>query len=283
MNDDSASTHPAAAGTLAAQCVRALLDRHDVPRRKHATAVTEILGLSYSQGSRRLSTNASWTLEELRDLAGHYGESLAEMVSLSQADGMVDAKLELGSSSVPCRVARGPAIHKPRSGALVATLVDSDWHVLAAEGKLATQAYDIKRLVVQPSSARSRRIAVLDDHLDSVQLIVAYLKTADFEVEAFTSLDRIGSALAADPFDGYVLDWIIVKGAVQDTVRDLIATIRSRDAQCPIIVLTGQMRSGVADETDIAAVMSKYRVKFFEKPASLPIISAALASSLSLT
>jgi len=126
-------------------------------------------------------------------------------------------------------------------------------------------------------------VAVLDDHLDSAQSIAAYLKTAGFDSHAFASLDRIASALAADPFDGYVLDWIIVKGAVQDTVRDLVATIRSRDAQCPIIVLTGQMRSGVADEMDIAAAMAKYCVKFFEKPASLPIISTALADSFPLT
>jgi hypothetical protein len=58
-----------------------------------------------------------------------------------------------------------------------------------------------------------------------------------------------------------------------------VANIRSRDAHCPIVVLTGQMRSGVAAETEIATAMARYRLKFFEKPAPLPMISAALAAS----
>ncbi len=282
MSDNNLQKKLPQKSSLAAICVRALLERHGVPRSQQSAVVTEVLGLSYSQGNRRLTTNATWELEELKVLAEHFGETLAELISLGQHAEMEDAILVTGATRTLCRVVPGPAVHKPRIGALVLTKVDADWMVQPAEHNLATQAYDIKRLLVEPASATSagsRRIAVLDDHPESAQLIVLFLKTAGFEPIAFTNLDRITAAAAAGEFDGYVLDWIIVKGTIHDTVRDLVAAIRARDAHCPIIVLTGQMRNGVADETEIAAAMAKYRLKFFEKPAPLPIISAALASS----
>jgi CheY-like chemotaxis protein len=266
--------------TLAAKCVRALLDRHGVPRRKHSAVVSEVLNLSYSQGNRRLTTDATWALEELRVLAEQYGETLTDLVSLGQVDNTLDAIVKIGTTTVSCRIVRGPAVHGPRKGALVAAMIDSVWQVLPAEHDLATQAYDIQRLVIEPPSAIGRRIAVLDDHADSAQAIVDYLEAGGFDAVKFTSLDRITAAAATDRFDGYVLDWILNKEGAKVTAQDLVASIRSRDAHCPIIVLTGEVRTGIADEADIAAAMTKYRLKFFEKPARLSIISAALAGAL---
>ncbi|WP_076998011.1 helix-turn-helix domain-containing protein [Variovorax sp. KK3] len=278
MSDPNPKADPGTE-TLAARCVRALLDHHGVPKRKHAAVVTDVLKLSYSQGHRRLTTDATWTLEELRTLAEHYGESLASMVSLGQSDEMLSATLKVGAIAFACRFARGPAVHKPRPGALVAALVDSSWQVSPAEHNLATQAYEVVRLVVEPSSAASRRIAILDDHIDTAQTIAGYLGSAGYEPTLFTDLAALAAASGERPFDAYVLDWIIESNGVNDTVRDLIGSIRSRDAHCPIVVLTGEVETGVADESDIASAMAKYRFKFFEKPARLSIISAALAAS----
>ncbi|WP_345541609.1 helix-turn-helix domain-containing protein [Variovorax defluvii] len=279
MSASTPTTSNTAPPSLAAQCVSALLDRHAVPRRKHAAIVTEVLGLSYSQGHRRLTTDATWTLEELGTLAEYYGESLSDMVSLGRSEAMLGAMLKIGSTLVPCRFARGPAVHKPRPNALVATLIDSDWYVVPATSELATQAYDIVRMVIEPSSALSRRIAVLDDHADSAATIAGYLKSAGYDPTPFTDLRSITAAAEGRSFDGYVLDWILEKDGTRNTVHDLVASIRSRDTHCPIVVLTGEVQTGVADETDIATAMARYRLKFFEKPARLPIISAALAAS----
>src|SRR5690242_15615564 len=89
---------------LAARCVHALFERHGVPRHKRSTVVTDVLGISYSQSNRRLTTNASWSLEELKALAEHYGETLADLVSLEEHDGVVDATLVIGSFNVACRL-----------------------------------------------------------------------------------------------------------------------------------------------------------------------------------
>lgn len=279
MKNKGFSETPGADLTLAVRGLHALFDRHEVPGPKRVSLVGDVLALSYSQANRRLTTSASWTLEELSTLADYYGETLTELVAGIHPDKMVDAIFQLNGTSVPCRVLRGPAVHKPRLGALVTTLVDSIWRVLQVEPNLNTQAYDIERLVIEPTPAAKRRIAVVDDSPKSAETVVEYLKTEGFEPTLFSSLEDIAAASADNEFDGYVLDWILMKDTVPSTARGLIARIRARDAYCPIIVLSGEVRTGVADEKDIAMAVERYRVKFFEKPGKLPIILAALAGS----
>lgn len=279
MSDTQNTAESASETTLASRSVRALLERHGVPRNKHAAVVSEVLGITYSQGNRRLTTPANWALEELDQLAQHYGETLTKLISMAQFGDMESATLALTSTNLRCQIARGPAVHKPRPGALVATLIDGSWCAAAAEHNLTGQAYDIKFLIAEPTSATSRRVAVLDDHSDDAAKIASYLRAADFEAVEFTTLEQLTSAEAAMPFDGFVLDWIIEKGRTAETVRDLIASIRTRDVQCPIIVLTGQTRNGLADPDDVASAMAKYHFRYFTKPAELQFIAAELTSA----
>ncbi|MGN8119157.1 helix-turn-helix domain-containing protein [Labrys sp. 22185] len=260
--------------SLAAQCIRALLERHAIPKHKHSAVVTELLGLSYSAGKRRLTTNAPWSLEELRTLAEHFGESLSDLVTLGE-DNAISATMIVDSQSFPCRIVKGRNLLPARPGQLVAVQVDSAWQVVVSTPDLSLPAFDVARLMYR-STKNAPRVAILDDHADTTATILDYLRSIGMDVEGFESLEGIAEA---GEFDGYVLDWVIEKSNRRETVHELIRSIRARDPSCPIIVLTGQMRGGGADEQDIASALARYNLKFFEKPASMPIIAAALASA----
>lgn len=94
---------------------------------------------------------------------------------------------------MPCGLSIVVAVHRPHAS-LVATKIDSQWVVVIAGRNFDSQVYDIKRLIVELAPATSRRIAVLDDHPDSAQLVVSYLETAGFDTVAFTSLERIAAS-----------------------------------------------------------------------------------------
>lgn len=254
--------------TMAARFVRALLDRHGIPKHKHSATVAEILCLSGSQGARRLNSDAPWALEELTRLAQRFGETLASLVAPGEVAGLEPALIVIGTRQVDCRIQRGAPVHRPREGALVATTNEGQWFVTIVDAQLTTQAYDVERVVITPSPATRRGIAVLDDHQDSAASIVTYLRQQGFDAVAFTSLEQLAAVVSADAFDGYVLDWVIGP----DTVRNLLASIRAKNAHCPIAVLTGH---GVDRETDIAAAKSEFRFDYFDKPLRLPIIAAS--------
>ncbi|MGZ2402937.1 hypothetical protein GR247_38500 [Rhizobium leguminosarum] len=268
---DSAESEPG----LAAQCLAALLARHGIPKYRYAVTVSEILGLSYSAGNRRLTMNASCSLEELKRIAEHFNETLEELVTLHKADALVDASIVINSHIVPCRIRLGNVVGQVPPGTLIATEIDGAWRVMPADPRSVIPARTVTRLLIEPTISR-RRVAVLEDHADTAQTIVHYMEIAGFEAAAFNDPQVLYDSV---DFDGYVLDWIIERDARRQTALELVQNIRARNARCPIIILTGQVRTGNADEENIAAALAKYNLKFFTKPASMPILIAALNSS----
>ncbi|WP_169055414.1 helix-turn-helix domain-containing protein [Rhizobium sp. P44RR-XXIV] len=269
------SDHPEGEAALAAQCIAALLTRHGIPKYRFAVTVSEILGLSYSAGNRRLTTNASWSLEELRRIAEHFGETLQELVTLNNADALLDASIVINNHIVPCRIRLGNVVGQVPPGTLIAAEIDGSWRVMPAEARSAIPAHAVARLLIEPTASR-RRVAILDDHADTAQTIVHYMEASGLDAAAFNDPHAL---FDQTDFDAYVLDWIIERDARRQTALELVENIRARNALCPIIILTGQIRTGNADEENIAAALAQHNLKFFTKPASMPILLAALNSS----
>ena len=269
------SDHPEGEAALAAQCIAALLTRHGIPKYRFAITVSEILGLSYSAGNRRLTTNASWSLEELKHVAEHFGETLQELVTLDKSDALLDASIVINNHIVPCRIRLGNVVGQVPPGTLIAAEIDGAWRVMPADARSIIPAHAVTRLLIEPTATR-RRVAILDDHADTAQTIVHYMEMAGLDAVAFNDPQAL---FDQTDFDAYVLDWIIERDARRQTALELVENIRARNALCPIIILTGQIRTGNADEENIAAALAQHNLKFFTKPASMPILLAALNSS----
>ncbi|MGM4986280.1 MULTISPECIES: helix-turn-helix domain-containing protein [Rhizobium] len=260
---------------LAAQCIAALLTRHGIPKYRFAVTVSEILGLSYSAGNRRLTTNASWSLEELKHVAEHFNETLEELVAFDKADGLLDASIVINNHVISCRIRLGNIVGQVPPGTLIAAEIDGAWRAMPAEARSIIPAHAVTRLLIEPIASR-RRVAILDDHADTAQTIVKYMETAGLDAVAFSDPQTLFNQ---SDFDAYVLDWIIERDARRQTALELVENIRARNGHCPIIILTGQIGTGNANEENIAAALAQHNLKFFTKPASMPILLAALNSS----
>ena len=68
---------PATAVPLAVRCVRALMERHGLPKYRQSPWLADALGLSYSQAHRRMTGASAWSLEDLERVGSLFGESLA--------------------------------------------------------------------------------------------------------------------------------------------------------------------------------------------------------------
>src|SRR5690554_5214867 len=64
----------------AAQLVRALLERHGIPRHRHSSFVGEFFGLSRAASYLRVNKSSAWTLDEFQALADRFGEPLAQVL-----------------------------------------------------------------------------------------------------------------------------------------------------------------------------------------------------------
>ncbi len=261
---------------LAARAVRALLQRHGIPRHRQAPLLAEILGVPYRQAHRKLGGQVSWSLEEQQTVARRFGETLADMVDAVAASDAEAATLVVDDLRLPCRFWRGAALAAAPAEGLVAVHQPAGWTVASARRAPAGDLFAVRKLALSLGAAQDaprRKLAVLDDQSGLAENLASQLRRAGFDVVPYVTLDALQAEFRPQRFDGYVLDWLIG----QQDVSALIAAIRAHDAACPIAVLTGQLARGTVDEDVMARVVSAYKQLFvFEKPERVPLIVATL-------
>ena len=256
--------------SLAAQCIRALLDRAALPRHRHSAHIAGLLGLSYHQAHRRMTGIAPWSLEELQAVASHHGETLVDLFGEQKSADYETAVLIAGPLRVTCRLWPGQPLAQHRPGDLIALKGGSEWVVMVAGETPTPHACTVRRLIIEPKPDRPRRFAILDDDLDIARGLAAGLIELGFEATAFASEAQLEAALQFDSFDGYVIDWVLANG----TAEALVVKLRSQSAACQIALLTGKAGSKEFDEKALVAAIEQHGLLFLQKP-----VTASLAAS----
>ena len=272
-------THPTAEAelsendpSLASRCVRALMERHGLPRYRQSPWLADALGLSYSQAHRRMSGASPWTLEELERVGARFGESLADVVALNRA-ATVFGLMRLGATSLDCQLQLGEAVEDPDPNSLVAIKTSAGWVAVCASEATEGVTYKIERLEARPGDGSRKVIAVLDDDNDLTNSICAHFDGSGYEARPFYKTADVLSSMKTQKYDAFVIDWIVG----ETSTLKLIAELRAQNADCPIVVLTAQVLSGIVDEADIARAVKDHDLVFSEKPVRMSILSATLA------
>ena len=275
-DSDSPPTAGPAPASLAVSCVRALMERHGLPKYRQSAWLAEAIGLSYAQAHRRMNGTSPWSLEDLAQVAGLFGESLADLVGLGLPQSSVPAVMSLGSARVACQLWLGEALDKPIPGSVVAVRTSDGWAAVPATEATDGVVYKIERIEARPTAVARKVIAVLDDDQDLTNSICAHFQASGYDARPFYRTADLLSAIGSQQYDAYIIDWIVGE---KSTLK-LIGSLRAQDATCPIVVLTAQVLSGVVDEADIADAVKRYGLVFSEKPVRTSILAATLTRAL---
>ena len=261
--------------TLAARCIRALLDRAALPRHRHSAHIAELLKLSYHQAHRRVAGSAPWSLEELQAVAAHHGETLVDLFGEQKSADYETALLIAGPLRVTCRLWPGQPLAQHRPGDLIALKGGSEWVVMVAGDTPTPQACTVRRLIIEPKPDRPRRFAILDDDIDVARGLAAGLVELGFEATAFATEAQLEAALQFDSFDGYVIDWVLANG----TAEALVAKLRSQSPTCPIALLTGKAGSKEVDEKALVGAIEQHGLLFLQKPVTALIAASQFSAA----
>ena len=261
--------------TLAARCIRALLDRAALPRHRHSAHIAELLKLSYHQAHRRVAGSAPWSLEELQAVAAHHGETLVDLFGEQKSADYETAVLIAGPLRVTCRLWPGQPLAQHRPGDLIALKGGSEWVVMVAGDTPTPQACTVRRLIIEPKPDRPRRFAILDDDIDVARGLAAGLVELGFEAIAFATEAQLEAALQFDSFDGYVIDWVLANG----TAEALVAKLRSQSPTCPIALLTGKAGSKEVDEKALVGAIEQHGLLFLQKPVTALIAASQFSAA----
>ncbi len=257
----------------AAQAVRALLERHGIPKHRQAAYVGEFFKLSRAASHRRTHGTAAWTLEELQALANKFGESLPEMLGGGSARGGVRATLKIGDTETPCRIWLPSAPSTARNNVFVAMENAGAYTVVLAAAAGTLPVLQVARIEIDQAADNPPRIAVLDDDRDVTKSICAGLREMGYQASPYNTVDALVAEIKRSPFDGYILDWKLRGG----TVLPLIEMIRDETKHGAIALISGRMRDASINTREIAEASGEFNFGLFEKPAQIEIIVAALS------
>ena len=258
--------------SMGALAVRALLERHGLPKHRHAAFVGDFFSLSRAAAHQRVNRSAAWTLEELKQLAENFGESLAGMVSAHGADDARSAIVRIGGLQSKCKVWLDRTKAPAATDGLVALEDDAGLVVIAATAVTVQGGVRVARLEIEQSIMKPARVAVIDDERDVASALCDQLRSFGIAADSFDDVDALASEMAKSPFDGYVVDWMLRKG----DASQLLATIRALEHPSAVVLLSGKLRSGSADPADVASACTTFRVQLIEKPAQIPLVVSAL-------
>ncbi|PLZ03810.1 hypothetical protein CY652_02165 [Burkholderia sp. WAC0059] len=268
-----------------AERVRELMSRHGIGKRQQTTELCRILDLSFSQGHRKLRGNSPWTLAQIKKVAEAFGEPAAQLFGAQLLDpGMVGAAAQEAIFSVSavelaCTAWIGAPLEPGSRPDFVAYEKQGQWRVVRHDGALYQNAHEVHKIEIYPRRAEADKplIAVVDDDRASADNLRDYLERSGYAAEAIYGLTAFDEALRAQVFDGVVIDWLFGNQTAAEAIRAVRA---SENPDAPIFVLTGELLTGKASESEIGQVVHRYNVACYEKPARMAILIADLSKRL---
>jgi CheY-like chemotaxis protein len=261
------------------------MSRHGIGKRQQTTELCRILDLSFSQGHRKLRGNSPWTLSQIKKVAEVFGEPAAQLFGAQSLDpGMVgaiaqEAVFSIGAIELACTAWVGAALEAGSRPEFVAYSRLGQWRVARHDGTLYQSAYEVHKIEIYPRRAETDKptIAVVDDDQASADNLRDYLERSGFAAVAIYGLAAFADQLQSQVFDGIVIDWLF---GAQTSANAIRAVRASENPDAPIFVLTGELLTGKASESEISQVIRNYDVACYEKPARMAILVADLSKRL---
>ncbi|MDE1182500.1 helix-turn-helix domain-containing protein [Paraburkholderia sp.] len=268
-----------------AERVRELMSRHGIGKRQQTTELCRILDLSFSQGHRKLRGNSPWTLSQIKKVAEVYGEPAAQLFGAQTLDpGTVGAIAQealfcIGALEMACTAWVGVPLEPGSRPEFVAYMKAGQWRVARHDGALYQSACEVHKIEIYPRRAETDKplIAVVDDDQASADNLREYLERSGFAAVAIYGLSAFIEQLQTQVFDGIVIDWLFGNQTSAAAIRAVRA---SENPDAAIFVLTGELLTGKASESEISEVIRTFDVSCYEKPARMAILVADLSKRL---
>lgn len=260
--------------------VKDLLRRNDIGDRKQAGQLSLWLKISPQSAYKKLGGQMQWSLDDVLAIAGEMGVRPGTLLDDSEDGRLEPALLVCNGVKLDCLVRTGE-VAKPMHRAQYVAFREGDrWQVYVRSQSPNPGGVVVEEIVIRPPKQDSTapRIAIIDDDRDTAELIASFLENEGFNTVTLRTVNELRYELQQQPIDGYIIDWYLGGATGEDCVRLIRQSTQNKP---PILLLTGNIDTGLASESDIARVMVEFELKHpFEKPYRPTIIAAELIKEL---
>lgn len=275
---------------LVADRVRELMEENGISKRNQVSQLSQILGLSFSQAHRKMKGQSPWTLTQIKDVAASFGAAASTLIDAPAQNGSDQLQLGLpqecmlvieSPTQLQCLARIGQKITSRKKSAYVASNANDQWRIYPAENAPSTsELFSVDLIEISPqTSTTEAHIAVVDDESGSADTLCDYLNENGFRACTFYNIASFKSEYQknVNGFDAFVIDWWLGGETAEQCIRE----IREMEtSHIPIILLTGELKSGKASEDDIGRLMRQCDITCLEKPIRLSLLVENLAKEL---
>jgi hypothetical protein len=138
-----------------AQCVRDLLQRNNIEKRQYGHVVSEILGMQYMAGYRRVFGKHPWRTDEIEKIANHFGETIVQVLEPLFSHAAEPAVLLIGSMNIKCSAILGEPVSPPFEQEFVAIGGHETW-VIMPSSEVSREAREVRDVIMHFSTARTK-------------------------------------------------------------------------------------------------------------------------------
>lgn len=246
-----------------------------IPKIKHNSYISQILKITTSASYKKLTGSAKWEVQQLIYVIESLGMNMSHFFDIYEegTKEIQQAVWNIGGFDYGCKIQLYPEstdVTTDFSG----LKVNDQWHVLAYSDIKDDCLFDARRsiesITMYPKAITCclYRIALLDDDTDITRNLKDLLNSDFYNIDSFECLDDLYQNILTNPYDAYVLDWIIGS----ESSFELIKAIRkSSKNNAMIIVLTGQL-AGIKDDEISSAIHDYDIIGPFEKPIKAGVI-----------
>jgi CheY-like chemotaxis protein len=260
--------------------LKAFLLRAGVPKHKHTSELTDLLGLAKTSVFRKLKGDSSFTLAELKVIAEHYNTDVGTLRGLppeaahttASAPLLESAQLHIAGLPSKGEILVGAELAPEDICQLVAIKRHSLWEVFdhrapELQGQIK---YSIESLRIR--SLPHQRIAVLEDDRNMADSVRGALEQENMVVHTYEDASVFMQAIRQRPYQGYVIDWILGGSTAQQAIE----TIRAQQIHAPIAITTGAMQTGAETEGQLVPFAEQVDAGIFEKPFRHKVLASYL-------
>ncbi|WP_072133200.1 helix-turn-helix domain-containing protein [Winslowiella iniecta] len=246
------------------QKIQELLARRGIDKRKQSSTIAEVLGIKYNSAKQKIDGKRSITLVEIKKIYRYFNESF---------DGgrEYNCVFIMNDMHVRCNVEIETEIAEFIEQGVNYAINYNDNYIINTNIKINSEnAYRVRKLDFLPAP----KIAILDNDAELLELLKSVSARFGIDAQTFQNRDEILEAIKKQPFDCFIIDWLLDYGMNSEKV---INAIRDINEACTIILLTGQLNR---HEREIGETIMKYGVDVIEKPTRTFIISSILLNNL---
>lgn len=247
-----------------------------IPKQKHIAHIGKVLELTPAAAHKKLTGSTKWEVSQLMKVIHSIDMKMSEFFEhyYQGAAEMHYAMWNTENVALPCKIYLSPDASEEVSE-YSAVKVNDEWRVihtdeLQEEFKFGRR--NIESLVFEPKKIEKRRprIAILDDDKNIVDSIRDMIAGDGFVVDAFYTIDELESCIDKNPYDAYILDWVVGNKTAFETIKGIRL---SKNKNSMILILTGQL-DGIVDEEISNAIHDYDIIGPYEKPVRINVIKS---------